>query len=42
MEQKTSNYCISEREQEDDRSSDDMEKDNTERRSSVDKETEQN
>ena len=42
MEQQTSNYCISEREQEDDRSSDDMEKDNTERRSSVDKETEQN
>ena len=41
MEQQTRNYWISEREQEDDRSSDDMEKDNTARRSSVDKETEQ-
>ena len=41
MEEQTSNYWISEREQEDDRPSDDMEKDNTERRSNVDNETEQ-
>ena len=37
----TSNYCIYEREKEDDRSSDDMERVYTDRHSSVDKGTEQ-